>query len=1675
MTLRSAQAPGAWLLASIAVSALSFGAGCSSTDRQRIEILPQQGHGRQPTQIWTYRRRNTVFLESVTDRDDRRLWSRQEEAGSAWVLRRHWTNAVHRWELGRERPELHLIRSAAGVELVRVGAWGRPLLTAADGLPLDVSEVRALLPPASSRARWRGVAVRGVRGAWQLFGTRDGRSWGRLELPDGPSEVLDLHVFEGPILAVLGPTPAATADTPAAGWRFFGVDYDGRWSRRVLPDHPHHVAQVLPLDGGRVFGVSRGPGFSRFGWEVMTVGLDRKLLRSTDQILAEITEGTEETSVSLAELSSPGSGVLAVRRARPDPDASAHPERADDPEQPQEEKGSDAVRHTPAVDRFYLMRVDDDWVRLPKVAPRLPPRIQAVQVHGGGDVLAVQELDYADGDAEIAEWSYVMRAADGSWGSLASGLPGAPAKIWDVQTILDGDGLGLRDARDSNQNERHYDWVWFLREPSSRAWRPASEALSGLSERIFALESHGRDVLSAAPPPASSGRAARRTWYIRAESGAWKPLEDLLQLGQRRDAKDRTGEVAGVEAHHDGVVVTLRKGEDLSKLFFYRAPDGGWRRVEARLHTARVSAGAGRVATYPAIDPLDRTYGAGLAMLRERGDADGNGVAGETQVLERGTDGVWRGVERVEAARTLGATLEYEPAAGLLVMTTRRGARTFYHRVAPGDWRDIRTLAGAPGSVRAAFAFARGQGVAVQAAPSLEGGVPSGDWHYFLGARGGQLVPVSTAIGGGLAKSPEGFHDFGDGFGLAVQEADAGNSLRIGAWRYLVDDPKAGWRDITSMVGEDAVAEASAVVLRAGGTILGVQDPNERWRWMIRTAWGRWVPYADALEGAPEAAVDVLSVWGGRGLAVRGQSRADGWRVYGQIADGAWRVLTTPLGPDVDQVVGDDRGRLLAARTAVPTKLGGAMVRWSVWARTDSGGGKPDWGDVATQEELRIPNPIGELRIDASGAIGLRASNAHDGAPAGTWTWIRPRPDGTVTRLGRTGTADWFGYDFVTAGAADRLRFEGALHFVDGRPTESVPAPRAWLHQYPDGTSDGSAFWVEPTLLPGGVDVYAPGDRGPLVVYRRGGRTFAVASTGGTVRYERRRLVGQDGVVELLVFAEEDGTLRLHRMDSPDRWIRAFEAADGPKRVYFDEYGHFYSDRDELTEQMSFRIGEDVYAFDQFAALLFRPDRLEAALGLDEGSLFPRTARDVMRIAVARDAAPDALDVAALTPPTLTLGAYLRKVSKCRVQIPVSAAGAGVVEGSIRARLIGAGQATGAAPVWEGSEWLQTDTVELDIPLLPGKNEIEISVADARHLRTTRRAVVRCMEGEKPDLWLVVVGTAEYDAGFTPLPMTQVDVRAVLRLFGEQRGLRFNEVHARSFCQGRCTDVPLRSRLAEAIPAHLANVRHGDHVVVYVSGHGIEKDGEYYFAPQDAVRDDLATFVSWSQLRQWLLRKAVVAKRLVLLDTCHSGRIFGRSNQNRVAQQTAERDGIYMLAAAAGNAQAFEARELGNGLFTSVLLQALREGRADRLAPAGQLTFEELAYYMAREVRSQSGERGEALRQEPFLPVLNRDLDYVVAEVPKGVPIHLSVRDHPGVDAQQKDVMAWRQRLRAALPTARVEGRRDARYLLTVVQLPERTFLLDVRDVRGREVFRRDDLALDAIDDALAELAPLLK
>jgi WD40 repeat protein len=315
------------------------------------------------------------------------------------------------------------------------------------------------------------------------------------------------------------------------------------------------------------------------------------------------------------------------------------------------------------------------------------------------------------------------------------------------------------------------------------------------------------------------------------------------------------------------------------------------------------------------------------------------------------------------------------------------------------------------------------------------------------------------------------------------------------------------------------------------------------------------------------------------------------------------------------------------------------------------------------------------------------------------------------------------------------------------------------------------------------------------------------------------------------------------------------------------------------------------------------------------------------------------------------------------------------------------------AKAWEGG---------IDVELSTGKNTIQVSALNEKGAESLRETFnVACeAPAAKSRVYAVVVGVSEYQDAKRRLDYAAKDAKDLADFF-EKNPMRFGEAKV-----VRCIDKDATRETILKAKEVLQQAGVDDLVIVFFAGHGLlDKDLDYQFASVDVDFGDPAKRgVAYAEI-EGLLDGIKARRKLLLMDTCHSGEVDkeevlaagphkvtegmvqargfrgvdvrqARLGTNHSAELMREMftdlrrgTGVVAVAAAGGLQYALESKEWQNGVFTYALLRGLG-GAADKNKD-GKVQVSELRDYVLEEVR-----RLTDGRQAPTVRRENLDFDF---------------------------------------------------------------------------------------------------
>ena len=210
----------------------------------------------------------------------------------------------------------------------------------------------------------------------------------------------------------------------------------------------------------------------------------------------------------------------------------------------------------------------------------------------------------------------------------------------------------------------------------------------------------------------------------------------------------------------------------------------------------------------------------------------------------------------------------------------------------------------------------------------------------------------------------------------------------------------------------------------------------------------------------------------------------------------------------------------------------------------------------------------------------------------------------------------------------------------------------------------------------------------------------------------------------------------------------------------------------------------------------------------------------------------------------------------------------------------------------------------------------------------------------------VGVGGSLQDGAFPPLTFPKYDATNIRDCFRDYTKSYYIEKSFQLLCdRTEITTSSIRSKLNQ-----IANdIQGGEVFMLYLSGHGEEKDGEFYFITYDTRKSDLRnTALSGLEIRKYLHRMASKqATVFVFMDACHSEALYLKDENPS--------DGIVYYASCLADEMSSESPVWKNSVYASALISAMQGTDGGAQVGDGNITVASLQDYLYSRVRRETG------------------------------------------------------------------------------------------------------------------------
>lgn len=223
----------------------------------------------------------------------------------------------------------------------------------------------------------------------------------------------------------------------------------------------------------------------------------------------------------------------------------------------------------------------------------------------------------------------------------------------------------------------------------------------------------------------------------------------------------------------------------------------------------------------------------------------------------------------------------------------------------------------------------------------------------------------------------------------------------------------------------------------------------------------------------------------------------------------------------------------------------------------------------------------------------------------------------------------------------------------------------------------------------------------------------------------------------------------------------------------------------------------------------------------------------------------------------------------------------------------------------------------------------------------------------KPKLYILSVGVSRYNKHpENNLKFAAKDATDFAAAMASQKGRLYREVSAKVLTDGQAT----RANVVDGLQWLKRSATQHDVAMIFMSSHGDNSSGQYYFIPSDFDKARLeSTSVLFTYIKDAVA--SIPGKVVVFMDTCHAGDVLGNrgtkaippSIDGIVNELVSAENGAVVFTSSTGRQQSLEDPKWNNGAFTRALVDGLT-GKAD-LTGKGRITINMLDVYISERVK----------------------------------------------------------------------------------------------------------------------------
>ncbi|HCX23001.1 MAG: hypothetical protein CMB80_05200 [Flammeovirgaceae bacterium] len=451
----------------------------------------------------------------------------------------------------------------------------------------------------------------------------------------------------------------------------------------------------------------------------------------------------------------------------------------------------------------------------------------------------------------------------------------------------------------------------------------------------------------------------------------------------------------------------------------------------------------------------------------------------------------------------------------------------------------------------------------------------------------------------------------------------------------------------------------------------------------------------------------------------------------------------------------------------------------------------------------------------------------------------------------------------------------------------------------------------------------------------------------GTIQYE---LTGhRSGVVSLsfsedgnhLISGSQDGTVKIWDLKN-QKELYTHVLLDANRWTTMLPSGHFYSTQEGM-QSMYFVKGNELYSLDQFFEEFYQPKLTVNLLGSN----------------LQREASSLSNQIANKPPPKVEI-VYpkLKETTEPQTEliVKVTDQGGGIEE----IKVLQNGKRVVADSEFKSTKEGGSIAKSYHLDLVPGLNVIQASAFGSSRIESKADELRINRPADEPTAacYVLSIGINEYTNPRLNLNYAVDDAKSVANLIEEQGQSLFTKIETTLITNEEATRENILKKLEELSQV----IKPTDVFYFFYAGHGSMMNEKFFFIPTNCTRlyEEDALMLEALPVPEVVdkLKSIKALKQVLFIDACHSGGstqlLASRgAGEEKALAQLSRSAGVHILAAAGSDQTATEFQELGHGLFTYTVLEALK-GKADGAPADEKITVYELKSFLDDQVPAYS-------------------------------------------------------------------------------------------------------------------------